>query len=154
MGCRDPWAGPAAQGLLGESRVQTRGAPAQPLHPWGLIIESLLGCCSPFSQWVVSDSATPWTAARQASLSFAVSQSLLNLPYCQQALKHRPGHKWLRTQQFGLEHFQSLFLGKFHRYNLEITTFFPLNMYPPEKWNISCHISKDVTVISDCSPPV
>ena len=28
---------------------------------------------------VVSDSATPWTAARQASLSFTISQSLLKL---------------------------------------------------------------------------
>ena len=31
-------------------------------------------CCS-----VVSDSATPWTAARQASLSFTISRSLLKL---------------------------------------------------------------------------
>ena len=31
-----------------------------------------------FSCSVVSDSATPWTAARQASLSFTISQSLLN----------------------------------------------------------------------------
>ena len=29
-----------------------------------------------FSCWVVSDSVTPWTAARQASLSFTISQSL------------------------------------------------------------------------------
>ena len=32
-----------------------------------------------FSSSVVSDSATPWTAAHQASLSFSISQSLLNL---------------------------------------------------------------------------
>ena len=32
-----------------------------------------------FSCWVVSDSATPWTAARQASLSMTSSQSLLKL---------------------------------------------------------------------------
>ena len=32
-----------------------------------------------FSRSVVSDSATPWTAACQASLSFTVSQSLLRL---------------------------------------------------------------------------
>ena len=32
-----------------------------------------------FSRSVVSDSATPWTAARQASLSFTISQSLLKL---------------------------------------------------------------------------
>ena len=32
-----------------------------------------------FSCSVVCDSATPWTAARQASLSFTVSQSLLKL---------------------------------------------------------------------------
>ena len=32
-----------------------------------------------FSCSVVSDSATPWTAARQASLSFIISQSLLKL---------------------------------------------------------------------------
>ena len=32
-----------------------------------------------FSHSVLSDSATPWTAARQASLSFTISQSLLKL---------------------------------------------------------------------------
>ena len=32
-----------------------------------------------FSCSVVSDSATPWTAARQSSLSFTISQSLLKL---------------------------------------------------------------------------
>ena len=32
-----------------------------------------------FSHWVMSDSAVPWTAARQASLSFTVSWSLLRL---------------------------------------------------------------------------
>ena len=32
-----------------------------------------------FSHSVMSDSATPWTAARQASLSFTVSRSLLKL---------------------------------------------------------------------------
>ena len=32
-----------------------------------------------FSQLVVPDSATPWTAARQASLSFSISWSLLKL---------------------------------------------------------------------------
>ena len=36
-------------------------------------------CCSLFSGQVVSDPATPWTAARQASPSFTVSQSLLKL---------------------------------------------------------------------------
>ena len=30
-----------------------------------------------FSWWAVSDSATPWTPARQASLSFTISRSLL-----------------------------------------------------------------------------
>ena len=32
-----------------------------------------------FSYLVMSDSVTPWTAARQASLSFTISQSLLKL---------------------------------------------------------------------------
>ena len=32
-----------------------------------------------FSRQVASDSATPWTAARQAFLSFTISQSLLRL---------------------------------------------------------------------------
>ena len=32
-----------------------------------------------FSYSVISDSATPWTAARQASLSFTISWSLLKL---------------------------------------------------------------------------
>ena len=32
-----------------------------------------------FSRSVMSDSAIPWTAARQASLSFAISQSLFKL---------------------------------------------------------------------------
>ena len=36
-------------------------------------------CCSPFSCSVMSDSVTPWTAARQATLSFTISQSLLKL---------------------------------------------------------------------------
>ena len=31
------------------------------------------------SHSIMSDSATPWTAARQASLSFTISQSLLKL---------------------------------------------------------------------------
>ena len=34
-----------------------------------------------FSHSVMSDSATMWTAARQASLSFKISQSLLKLIY-------------------------------------------------------------------------
>ena len=34
-----------------------------------------------FSCSVVSDSAIPWTAERQASLSFTISQSLLKLTY-------------------------------------------------------------------------
>ena len=34
-----------------------------------------------FSPSVVSDSVTPWTAARQASLSFTISQSLLRFMY-------------------------------------------------------------------------
>ena len=37
------------------------------------------GCTVPFSRSVVSDPATPWTAARQASLSISNSQSLLRL---------------------------------------------------------------------------
>ena len=36
-------------------------------------------CHLMFSHSVVSDSVTPWTAARQASLSFSVSWSLLKL---------------------------------------------------------------------------
>ena len=40
----------------------------------GLLPGSLL-----FSRSVTSDSATPWTAAHQASLSFTISQSLLKL---------------------------------------------------------------------------
>ena len=37
------------------------------------------GAVSQFSRSVVSDSATPWTAARQASLSFTISWSLCKL---------------------------------------------------------------------------
>ena len=36
-------------------------------------------CSVQFSHSVMSDSATPWTAASQASLSFTISQSLLEL---------------------------------------------------------------------------
>ena len=43
-----------------------------PIHLMG--IDLTLFSCS-----VVSDSATPWTAARQSSLSFTISQSLLKL---------------------------------------------------------------------------
>ena len=44
---------------------------SEPLH-------SECGGCL-LSQSGVSHSATPWTAARQASLSFTISRSLLNL---------------------------------------------------------------------------
>ena len=39
-----------------------------------------------FSHSVVSDSATPWTAAHQASLSFTISQSLLKLMSIESAM--------------------------------------------------------------------
>ena len=40
---------------------------------------SMICCYLLFSRKVVSDSVTPWTAARQASLSFTVSWSLVRL---------------------------------------------------------------------------
>ena len=40
---------------------------------------TLSTCVLSFSHWAVSNSATPWTAARQAPLSFTISQSLLKL---------------------------------------------------------------------------
>ena len=52
-----------------------------PTFPWGCsngIVKSVSPPV-PFSHSVVSDSATPWTAARQASLSIIKSQSLLKL---------------------------------------------------------------------------
>ena len=52
--------------------------PSYPLPPfikWNFTKPLLLL----FSHSVVSDSVTPWTAARQASLSFTISQSLLKL---------------------------------------------------------------------------
>ena len=50
----------------------------EPLLWWGLpVFESYLLLL--FSHSVVSDSAVPWTAARQASLSFTISRSLLKL---------------------------------------------------------------------------
>ena len=42
-------------------------------------LELELHCCCSVSHSVMSDSATPWTAARQASLSYSVSWSLLKL---------------------------------------------------------------------------
>ena len=47
------------------------------LFPADMIIYLLLWWWSSHS--VVSDSATPWTAVRQASLSFTISRSLLKL---------------------------------------------------------------------------
>ena len=48
------------------------------IHQW-LQHSSLTNWPLLFSHWVVSDSATPWTAARQASPSITTSQSLLRL---------------------------------------------------------------------------
>ena len=47
----------------------------------GVVLPSYWLCCASvrFTHSVVSDSATPWTAARQASLSIYNSQSLLKL---------------------------------------------------------------------------
>ena len=62
-------------------RCQPRGGtgPAdRPALSQGFILSPALQLLL-FSHKVMSDSATPWTAARQASLSFTVSQSLLKL---------------------------------------------------------------------------
>ena len=45
--------------------------PVSEASSWGLAVVQLLSCVRLF--------ATPWTAARQASLSFTISQSLLKL---------------------------------------------------------------------------
>ena len=44
---------------------------------------------------VLSDSATPWTAARQASLSYTISQSLLNLMFVWVGDTIQPSHPLL-----------------------------------------------------------
>ena len=49
------------------------------LFPGSCAIKIWMMTVSQFSHSVVSDSATPWTAARQASLSITNSQSLLKL---------------------------------------------------------------------------
>ena len=48
-----------------------------------------------FSCSVVSDSATPWTAARQASLSITNSQSLLKLMSIELVMPTHPSHPLL-----------------------------------------------------------
>ena len=49
-------------------------------------------CCS-VARSVVTDSATPWTAARQASLSFTISQSLVKLMSNESVMpRRRVGH--------------------------------------------------------------
>ena len=51
-------------------------------HGWNWVLLWWAGPCSvQFSCSVMSDCATPWTAARQASLSFTNSRSLLKLIY-------------------------------------------------------------------------
>ena len=45
-----------------------------------------------FSRSVVSNSATPWTAARQASLSITNSQSLLKLMSIESVMPFQPSH--------------------------------------------------------------
>ena len=59
-------------GTPGAPRSWNRALPTPPSQTAGL--QSLL-----FSHSVMSVSATPWTAARQASLPFGISQSLLKL---------------------------------------------------------------------------
>ena len=39
-----------------------------------------------FSWWAVSDSTTPWTPARQASLSFTISRSLLKFKFIESVM--------------------------------------------------------------------
>ena len=81
--CQDPWSDMFVSYFqilvhrkLGESGgLQMRqGLPA--LQSWDLAVISLV---VQFSHSVMSDSATPWTAARQASLSITNSWSLLKL---------------------------------------------------------------------------
>ena len=52
-----------------------------PIFTWGtdIFLKIYLTCSIQFSHSVVFHSATPWTAARQASLSIASSRSLLKL---------------------------------------------------------------------------
>ena len=53
--------------------------PTQGANPGLLRYRQILYCLLLFSHSIVSDSATPWTAACQAFLSFTISQSLLKL---------------------------------------------------------------------------
>ena len=57
-----------------KSPIPQPGSRLQVVCPGLLILKLMLLL---FSLSVVSDFATPWTAARQASLSFTVSQNLL-----------------------------------------------------------------------------
>ena len=63
-----------------------------------LSLNIISGIALLFSRLVVSDSATWWTAALQASLSFTVSQSLLKLMSIEfQMVAIRPSHTLLPT---------------------------------------------------------
>ena len=64
-----------------QTHVHCVGDAIQPSHPRSSPSPALNGMVSsvPFSRSVVSDSATPWTAAHQASLSITISRSSLKL---------------------------------------------------------------------------
>ena len=68
-----PWICSTDTGLPGIHLVAASpGSVLTPVHSFRLQLPPLL-----FSRSVLSDSATPWTAAHQASLFFTVSRSLL-----------------------------------------------------------------------------
>ena len=65
--------------LFSDFCLSTPQLPQKPSAPASVVYSVLRGAAGLlllFSCSVMSDSATPWTAARQASLSFTVSQSL------------------------------------------------------------------------------
>ena len=61
-----------------------------------------------FSTYVVSDSATPWTAAHQASLSFTFPRSLLTLTFIESMM---PSILFPSPSAFNLSQDQGLFQG-------------------------------------------
>ena len=99
------------------------------LFPADVIIYLLLLLLSSHS--VVSDSATPWAAVRQASLSFTISRSLLKLMSIESVM---PSNHFILCQPLLL--LPSIFATIRVFYNKSV-----LHIMWPKYWSFSCSIS-------------
>ena len=82
-----------------------------PLHKSLQMAQTRFFSSVQFSHSVVSDSATPWTAARQASLSITNSRSLLKLMSIELVMPFQPSHPLSSPSPpvFYLSQYQGLF---------------------------------------------